>query len=61
MVLQIIEADAIAKVSSEGLPMEVVLSKNLRHPHIVRMLDYATRLRKVSKQLTLNRSTTGFL
>lgn len=45
--LQILEADAIAKVSSEGLPMEVHLSSNLRHPNIVKLLDYATRLKKV--------------
>ena len=35
--LQILEADAIAKVSSEGLPMEVHLSSNLRHPNIVKL------------------------
>jgi hypothetical protein len=45
--VQIIEADAITKVDSEGLPLEVSLSKDLRHQNIVQMLDYATRLRKV--------------
>ena len=31
--------------------MEVYLSKNLRHRNIVKMLDYATRVRKVSQAL----------
>ena len=53
LLLQIIEASAIAKVSNEGLPMEVYLSKNLRHRNIVKMLDYATRVRKVMLKLLL--------
>lgn len=50
--MQIIEADAISKVNSEGLPMEVSLSKDLRHRNIVQMLDYATRVRKVCNIVT---------
>ncbi len=33
--------------------MEVYLSKNLRHRNIVKMLDYATRVRKVMLKLLL--------
>lgn len=49
--LQIIEANLIFRVDSDGTPLEVSLAKNLRHPNVLQVLDYATCLRKVSPPL----------
>lgn len=45
LVLQIIEAEMVFKVDSEGLPLEASLAFNLRHPNIVLLLDYDTHFK----------------
>ena len=36
-------------MDSEGNPLEASITRNLRHPNIVQMLDYATRIRRVGR------------
>lgn len=34
-------------MDSQGMPLEATLAKGLRHPHVVQMIDFATRIRRV--------------
>ena len=50
-ILQIIEAEMVFKVDSEGLPLEASIAYDLRHPNCLLMLGYETHVKTVRSLL----------